>query len=262
MDAKPKIAPRRKTAPAGIRHFIGVDGCRAGWIAVHLMKDADPWSEVVRLDRLAALRPASGSALVLIDMPIGLPDRSHPVRGCDAAARRLLGARRSSVFSPPSRGALARNDHPHASAVNLRETGRGLSRQAWGIAPKIAALDKLLRRGRMRPARLLMWEAHPELCLWAMNRGQPMGHSKRTAEGRRERVRLLDRIQPGLRRWIEAQTPRLRACGASADDLLDALALAVTALRGYPDGYAVLPAEHEKDSQGLEMEMAYWARRG
>jgi predicted RNase H-like nuclease len=226
------------------------------------VRDADPRWEVVPTDDLAALQPANGSALALIDMPIGLPDRRRPVRDCETEARRLLGARRSSVFSPPARAALEERTYEQASGANRRETGHGLSRQAWGIAPKIAALDKVLRSGRIDPARLLVWEAHPELCLRAMNDGRPMGHWKRSPQGQLERVRVLNRIQPGMRRWIETETPRLRGYRTAADDLVDALTLAVSALRGYPDGYAVLPPESEEDAQGLPMEMAYWARRG
>lgn len=259
-DALPVELPaaRALPAPGGIGRFIGVDGCRAGWIAVHLAPGAGPRWETVGTGGLGELRPDTGCALVLIDMPIGLPDGSRPVRGCEPEARRLLGARRSSVFSPPGRAALADASHAGASAANRRETGRGLSRQAWGIAPKIAALDQDLRTGAIDPAGLIVWEAHPELCWRAMNGGRPMTHWKRTRAGFRERTRLLNGIEPGLGGWIEGQTPRLRGSGAAPDDLVDALGLAIAACRGYPDGFRALPAKPERDALGVPMQMVYW----
>jgi predicted RNase H-like nuclease len=225
------------------------------------MGAAPRWS-VVGMGQLGAIQPAAGLALVLIDMPIGLPERVLPVRGCEPEARRLLGPRRSSVFSPPCRAALAETSYPEASAANRRETGRGLSRQSWGIAAKIAALDEALRKGALDPARATVWEAHPELCLWAMNGGRPMHHWKRTPAGQRERIRLLNRVEPGLGRWIAAQSPRLRGHGAAPNDLVDALALAVAARRGYPRGFRAIPYPPQHDARGLPMQMVYWQPAG
>ena len=74
---------------------------------------------------------ACGAAsTVLIDISIGLTD-SPDQRECDFEARRALGPRRSSVFTPPSRAALEARSYREASTLNFRETGRKLNLQTW-----------------------------------------------------------------------------------------------------------------------------------
>ncbi len=118
---------------------MGMDGCRAGWVAFKTELPTLTTSiELIDIASLLRIRP-SDLAYLTIDIPIGLMDGS---RACDKAARKLLGRPRgSSVFSPPCRAALGAADHAAASAMNLRITGKGLSQQAWGIAPKIKQVD-------------------------------------------------------------------------------------------------------------------------
>ena len=89
----------------------GVDGCRAGWFVVLVQHDEG----VVREDNriCASFREVLGLEprpwIIAIDIPIGLlQEPSAGGRECDKEARRLLGTpRRSSVFTPPTRAALA-----------------------------------------------------------------------------------------------------------------------------------------------------------
>ena len=84
-----------------------MDGCKGGWLGVRL-SGAEGWSANVfsHFSELVEVWSA-GDPLVLIDIPIGLPQHdSH--RRCDAEARAYLGSpRASSVFNPPTRAALA-----------------------------------------------------------------------------------------------------------------------------------------------------------
>jgi predicted RNase H-like nuclease len=74
-----------------------------------------------------------------IDIPIGLLEGP---RACDKAARKLLGQPRgSSVFPAPCRPALGPQTYAEASSINREKTMRGLSQQAWGVAPKIKQVD-------------------------------------------------------------------------------------------------------------------------
>src|SRR4051812_6750777 len=109
----------------------GVDGCRAGWVAFKVELPSPLTSvEVIDLSALLTDRP-SGLALLAMDIPIGLLDGSRP---CDKEARKLLGQPRgTSVFAAPCRAALVAKTHAEASAINRQNTGRGLSRQAFGI---------------------------------------------------------------------------------------------------------------------------------
>lgn len=77
--------------------YIGIDGCKAGWIAWIVSGNEPPEFKVVKtLDEL--LDDLTG-ATTLIDMPIGFSDSQTPDRLCDKAARRFLTSKRgSSVF--------------------------------------------------------------------------------------------------------------------------------------------------------------------
>src|SRR6266700_814257 len=85
----------------GMLPVAGVDGCRAGWLVVHGGRAA------VCTDFAEVLTALPDDAVVAVDMPIGLVDEHEPGgRAVDRAARARLGAKRSSVFSPPPRCAL------------------------------------------------------------------------------------------------------------------------------------------------------------
>ncbi|MEM9305289.1 MAG: DUF429 domain-containing protein, partial [Pseudomonadota bacterium] len=138
---------------------VGVDGCRAGWLAVTFDGEACAVSVVSSARSLVEQVP---EATIFIDMPIGLPHVDQPVRRCEPEARKLLGPRRSSVFNVPCREALDAPTYADGSARNAAITGRKLSRQSWAIVPKIRELDELLLA---RPAlRASLREAHPEVC--------------------------------------------------------------------------------------------------
>ena len=87
--------------------------------------------------------------------------------------------RGSSVFPAPCRAAVHAATYEEASAVNRQKTGRGLSQQAWGIAPKIKQVDDAITSECQRWA----FEVHPEVCFWALNQRRPMAHNKKTQEG-------------------------------------------------------------------------------
>ncbi|MFD0460718.1 DUF429 domain-containing protein [Microvirga aerilata] len=55
----------------------GVDGCRAGWIAVFMRADDPRTHRIVTAPTIAGIVDApEGPAIVAVDMPIGLPDRT------------------------------------------------------------------------------------------------------------------------------------------------------------------------------------------
>jgi predicted RNase H-like nuclease len=92
----------------------------------------------------------------------------------------LLGQPRgSSVFAAPCRAALSAKNYREANAINLQETGRGLSQQAWGVIPKIKHADDAITSDCQQWA----FEVHPEVCFWALNERCPMSYNKKTKEG-------------------------------------------------------------------------------
>src|SRR5262245_16436242 len=86
----------------------GVDGCKAGWIAVTATPEIFDKAEVKVFMSVAALiSELAPRAIIAIDMPIGLPERAiKGGREPDWAAREFLGLQRASVFPVPSRQAV------------------------------------------------------------------------------------------------------------------------------------------------------------
>lgn len=118
--------------------LCGIAGCTAP------ERQAQPTFRLLSLKGLGPiLREArQGEAIVVIDMPIGLPDRE--ARACDSAARQVVGpARASSVFPVPCRAAVYAGQN-RASAVKARKTGRKLSKQSLAILDRIREVDELM----------------------------------------------------------------------------------------------------------------------
>lgn len=222
---------------------VGVDGCKAGWIAVRRDPGATP-SVCVFASFAALLDALPDDAVVAVDMPIGLPDFSQRGgRGPEALVRPLLGARQSSVFAIPSRAALYAdtNDfttleawyaaHRRASDVAkaTSDPPRGVSIQAFGIFAKIREIDSaLIARPELRGR---VFESHPEVAFRRLNGEKPMALPKKikgavNPAGMEERKALLRRH--GYEKVFLDQTPPK---GAAADDFLDAAAMMLIAAR-------------------------------
>ncbi|MGA1578439.1 MAG: DUF429 domain-containing protein [Steroidobacteraceae bacterium] len=225
--------------------LAGIDGCPAGWVAA-IQADTEVELRLAsRLKDLVAGLPAR--SLLAIDMPIGLPEAGH--RECDVLARRRLGAARgASVFAAPVRAVLNARDYATALARHRRADGRGLSRQAFNILPKIREVDRLLAS---RPnLRRRMIEVHPESSFAQWNGGAPIPAGKKTREGRQQRSHLVDTRWPGLREAFLALTLRREV---AEDDILDAFAALWSAER-YVRGEALcLPERRVRDTRGLWM---------
>jgi predicted RNase H-like nuclease len=197
----------------------------------------------------------------LIDIPIGLPDSGPDGRLCDREARQRLGrGRAASVFSAPARRTLAAASYPNALELNRQSTGRGLSRQAWGIVPKIRDIDALL--GDNRVLRGVLRESHPELCFWALNGKQPMQYNKKQVSGQQERLRVLEQYFPQCHALFEQVCSEFLRRQVARDDIIDAMVCAVTAKQGHGSGYRTVPATPARDGKGLSMEIVYYTPDG
>lgn len=198
---------------------------------------------VPRIDEVVRLLDAGDLAAVAVDIPIGLAPTGP--RACDTEARRRLGPRRSSVFPAPVRAVLGTSTYEEACAVSREACGKALSKQLYNIVAKIAEVDAV-QSPRLQQQ---LFEASPELSLAVMHGDAPMQHSKRTANGRAERIAVLhEHVGVDVRGLLDART-----FGAQPDDVLDALALAWTARR-YVDG-SCLRLGGELDATGLRMEV-------
>ena len=258
LDAESIATPRRggtglTSSSRRTETAYGVDGCRKGWFYFALVPGREPeWAVVEKIADLVA--GANDSDRIFIDIPIGLPNGGEG-RLCDSAARRKLAPHRtSSVFPVPVRSALTAETYEEANEQNRKASGKGLPKQTYAIMPKIREVDSLLR-GSAR-ARSAVREVHPEICFWALAGGSPMRHGKKTGRGFHERLTLLERFHTSAVKCFDEIRTGYRRRDLADDDILDAMAVAITAsadrgaLRTLPE----LPVE---DSCGLPMEMVY-----
>lgn len=230
---------------------IGVDGCPAGWVAVRVGGGRAPEVDVFPSVEVLHRRWDGPDHLFLIDVPIGLPDtESH--RPCDRAARAYLGRRASSVFNPPTRAALDASTYREAADRNASACGKRLSRQSWGIVPRVREVDVFLRADPSRQRRLR--EAHPETLFQALNGGATLVHTKKDPAGQEERLRIVERLVPGARELCARARRTWPRRDVRPDDVLDALVAAAVASR-LRDGLSTLPPDPEPDALGLVQEM-------
>jgi len=238
--------------------LAGVDGCPSGWVVAFVQADR-PEVRVRVVPRFADVLAAPETpAIIAIDIPIGLPERAgHGGRAAERAVRPLLGARQSSVFSVPSRAAIAAQDYREACRIALltSEPPRKVSKQLFMLAPKIREVDAALRADPALARHV--FEVHPELAFWRLNGGAALSEPKKVKSrpyevGLALRRRLL--VSAGLPAMaVEAAPPK----GAGPDDLIDALACAAIARRIHAGLARPFPDPPERDAFGLTM--AIWA---
>ena len=254
--------------------FVGVDGCKGGWFSVGFASDGEYLLKAFRTFR-ELVEYYKAAKLILVDMPIGLLDGSEECqcdtksrvkhngwRCCDMEARhRLPGNRKSSVFQTPNRhtsNAVWNHfcDYTTAKKIEHLYAKKGLSSQTFGITPKTAEVDNFMlsREDGVTP---IIREIHPEICFWALNKKKPMLHSKKTEEGIEDRLTVLEGVEQISREIVDVACFKFPDDSVAKDDILDALAAAVTARMGYQDPLT-LPKYPPKDSKGLPMEMVYW----
>ena len=133
--------------------FVGVDGCPAGWFSVGLDRDGGLGSHRVFGSFAELLEHNADADLVLVDMPIGLPEGSGG-RACDGEARQKLASSPVRAYSrrrlDRRSGGLGLLHYKAASEAEYKVSQKRLTRQTFNIANKIAQVDRCLalpRRG-------------------------------------------------------------------------------------------------------------------
>lgn len=244
-----------------MKTFLGIDGCPSGWLTVKITED-----DTVTLSIYDTIRSVwfdnHDAEMILIDIPIGLPDTGNGTRACDSEARKVLKPyRASSVYSVPCREALYAENYKQASAINRKLTGKGLSKQSWMISPKIREVDTFLLSDTN--AREKVREIHPEVLFWALNGDKAMKYNKKTKEGFLERIDVIKRYNKRYadiltgNDWVNINLYLSQKQGYSRDDVVDAFTAALTA-RLSEGKLDTLPGYPIRDSEELPMEMVYW----
>jgi predicted RNase H-like nuclease len=238
--------PGPKTYPV-----LGVDGCPAGWFAWRWHRTEFAHRIYPTLD--AVWEANADAAAMVVDIPIGL---TPGPRVCEMEAKRLLGRYNSRVFLTPPREVVKADTYPQANALSRKLTGKGISKQCWNITPKIREADRLLQDDAR--TRAVVRECHPEICFWALA-GSPVGASKKTDEGFEERVNLLERAHQGSWAAMRAALADVPKKHAARDDVVDAMAAALTAIAivHQPSKVRTLPENPPTDDKGIRVEMVY-----
>jgi predicted RNase H-like nuclease len=200
------------TAPAPST-FLGVDGCKLGWVAVAIdptgFVSAHPFP-----DFDAVLLAYPHAAAIAVDIPIGLVDALS--RDADLSAREFLRSARSSVFPSPARSVLAATTYAEARTLSHAACGKSLSAQSFALLPKIREVDLHADDPRV-------FEVHPEVSFRVMSPLPLL--AKKTWGGLHARLDLL--AEQNLR--LPADLGDANRVGI--DDIVDAAAAAWSARR-------------------------------
>jgi predicted RNase H-like nuclease len=246
--------PVQNTLSLKRSHAVGFDGCPAGWIAAEI--DAHGRTEFhLCCDAREIWNRFSKAESLLIDIPIGLNEENSGWRDCDLLARELLRFPRCcSVFAPPVRPVLVAKSYAEACTISQGRTGKKISKQCWGILPKIREVDEFLMSvpeavGRLR-------ECHPEVVFYGLNRAKAMKHKKSTAAGLEERLSVIESFHPSARQDIKKARAAFLRRQVHTDDLVDALAAAVI---GHIGSFRLrtLPQLPLKDLYGIPREIVF-----
>lgn len=232
--------------------FVGIDGCKDGYVAVNI-KENDFAIEIFKTIEEVCSK-YSDSNIILIDMPIGLPESQEDIRP-EEKGRKILSSRASCIFTVPCRQAVYEDNYYKANEVNRAILGKGLSKQSFSICRKIREIDEFLANSPEYKNRLL--ESHPEICFAMLNfNGLPIFESKKTEEGKERRLDLLNKYYKKTReiKHLIYSDPKLKYI---KDDVIDALCLAIIGMLGYKSGFNTIPENPMKDSRGIFMQMIY-----
>ena len=105
-------------------------------------------------------------------------------------------------------------------------------------------------------ARRIVREVHPEICFWAFAQREAMQHRKNSSAGFRERLSLLANFHASAQEDFNQVRVTFRSWDLADDDILDAMAAAVTASANRVS-LGTVPRFPPLDCYGLPMEMVY-----
>jgi len=235
--------------------WVGAHVADGTWIAVAF--DRAGFDHAATFDGIGDLwfRYEDDAAAILVDVPIGLVEEAEGERECDELARTLVGPRSDEIVAPPAREALRKRRYPVANRTHERATGVSLSERAFELSETIATVDQLLRE--FSEARELLAAAHPEVAFLAFA-GERMEHDRRTAGGYAERLRTLASIDRDAPPAVQSAAEAMDDAPVTVADVLDAVALAYTALP-HEGRLRSLPPQPPLDDNGLPMQIVYRA---
>jgi len=221
----------------------GVTPCSAGWLAATAKMQGSnfaPEPPKVYPTFLEVLNERPAFEAIVVNTPIGYRDVPGIAgRRCDVEARALVGLRGAAIHNAPTRAVLN-------GIISWREGG--LDAVSAMMLPRYREVAAEMSPFRQR----VVYEGHPELSFYQLNKDTPLRRSKQIEMGREERRTLLLEKLAGIEKVINAQLP-----GVLEKHLYDASALLWTARRVFGRAAKRLPADAEWDSEGIRMEIVY-----
>jgi len=235
--------------------WVGAHVHDGTWVAVAF--DRSGFDHAATFDGIGDLwfRYEDDAESILVDVPIGLVEESEGDRECDDLARTVVGPLADEIVAPPAREALRKRRYPVANRTHERATGEELSERAFELSETIATVDQLLRE--FSEARDLVAAGHPAVAFCAFA-GDRMAHDRRTAGGYAERLRTLASVDRDAPPAVQAAAEAMGDAPVTVADVLDAMALAYTALP-HDGTLRSLPPQPPLDANGLPMQIVYRA---
>ena len=234
--------------------YIGVDGCRGGWVAAVL-----DYGEL-RLERYETIadivKEYPSFDAFLIDMAIGLRNNSMDKKRPDAAAKKELGVKASCVFPIPSREAVYAEGEEAQKAANIRTLEKSLAKQSIAIIPKLREIDEFMTDHPEYKNKIL--ESHPEVAFARLN-GSVVLSRKKEEPGPSERRRILSEYLD--KEDLSGIYDKAKELGCGQDDLIDAICLAVTGALHAHGQSETIPDDPEVDEKGLLMQLTVPKKR-
>lgn len=238
-------APENKLISTG--KYIGVDGCKGGWIAAIYDRGSFEIKKYSSVDELVEANKNYNE--LLIDMVIGLQSNKDEVRP-DNAARALIPGRTSTIFAVPARQAVYAETRAAIREANKSALDKDLPAQAIAIIPKMRELDEFLQENPAHKNRLK--ESHPEVCFSRLN-GSVVMSRKADEAGITERVGIIKQYMPEITEEYIYQEAKRFKC--NADDIVDSIVLCITANLVAQGKTDVIPEVVQEDVTGLRMQM-------
>lgn len=217
--------------------FVGVDGCKKGWVAVAISDDGFVGADLH--PSFAGLLDRFGSSeAICVDMPLGLVESGD--RDADLAARAFLTEQASSVFSTPPRPVLRAADYVEACSISGQVNGKRLSKQTFAILSKMREVDAFVGEARLH-------EVHPEVSFRVLN-ARRLTWSKKTWGGVQQRLALLRSA------GIELPEDLGDVNAIAMDDVVDAAVAAWSArriARGEARSFPEEPTQRDRSGRSI-----------
>lgn len=223
--------------------YVGVDWMKGKWLTVELSNNIARYNIFDNIKELCKKYENVDS--VLIDVPIGLPESSeHAKDRPDKFAKAYLKNkdRKSSIFPVPFRQMVYAENQKEFWEI-AKALGAKTTPPTYGIIKCIRQVDEFLQKNPAWKNKLL--ESHPECAFQALNNGKGLDFSKHADEGIDLRTKILSKYVDNVELLISTASKKAR------EDILDALALAVTAKLGYKP----IPENPKFDNNGLKMQI-------